>query len=123
MHVGESRSHKDHIHMKAVMMLQFSATKFPFAKCFGLKDFFSYLLETTLSVALLHRVSRSGVLNHSVRLCVCLLMWQNKWVEKDTFAEKKKSILTCDIAVVRYGTLGHLYNMIVLLLNVMSLCR
>lgn len=26
--------------MKAVMMLQFSATKFPFAKYFGLKDFF-----------------------------------------------------------------------------------
>lgn len=107
--------------MKVVMILQFSATKSPFAKYFGLKGFFLFARKHTISVALPHRISCSDVLNHSVHLHVCLLMRENKWLEKDTFAEQKKNFLTCDTAVVRYYTLGHLYNTAVLLLNVMSL--
>lgn len=39
MHLEKAHPYKDHIHMKVVMILQFSVTKSPFAKYFALKDF------------------------------------------------------------------------------------
>lgn len=54
-----------------------------------MKDFL-YQLEITLSsIALPHRILHSDVLNFSI----CLLMWENRWVEKDTFVGKKNSHL------------------------------
>lgn len=50
-------------------------------------------------------------------------------MEKDTFSGgKEKAVLTCNIGVVRYDTLGHVFFSsftcsIVLLLDGMSLCR
>lgn len=67
----KARSYKHNIQTKVVIMLQFSATKSPFAKRFGLKAFFFWrLLELTFSVVLPHRVSRSDVLNRSECSCV-----------------------------------------------------
>lgn len=68
------------------MIIQFSATKSFFAKYFGMKDFLHQLEITLSSIALPHRILHSDMLNFSV----CLLMWENRWVEKDTFAGKKK---------------------------------
>lgn len=104
LHVGEGTPSKDHIQMKVVTMLQFSATKSPFAKYFGLKDFFCicwkshYLLRCHTG----HRAQMYSTIQ-CVCLCVCLCGRTSGWKKIHLWEKKKrkKNLLTCHIAVVR----------------------
>jgi len=104
----KAHSYKAHIDMNVAMMLQFSATKSPFAFIFARKHIICWAATQYHA----HLCSTIQCVCASVCLCGRTSRWKKIHLQEN----KKKNILTCNIAVVRYCTLGHLYNTVVLLL-------